>query len=79
LCDAASHSNHNTLLFQGKKIQFLDIIAMVDSGSTHSFIIPFLLDLLTVPTQFAQLLSVTTASGTKMTYDLLCSQLVFQL
>jgi Retroviral aspartyl protease/Ty3 transposon capsid-like protein len=78
LCDAASHSNHNTLLFQGK-IQLLDIIAMVDSGSTHSFINPFLLDLLTIPTQSGKLLSVTTASGTKMTTDLLCSQLVFQL
>jgi Retroviral aspartyl protease/Ty3 transposon capsid-like protein len=78
LCDVASHSNHNTLLFQGK-IQFLYIIAMVDSGSTHSFINLFLLDLLTVPIQSAQLLSVTTASGTKMTTDLFCSQLVFQL
>jgi hypothetical protein len=64
LCAATGHTNHPTLLFQGK-IQSLDIIAMIDSGSTYSFINLDNINYLAIPTS-AHLISVTTASGVQM-------------
>jgi Retroviral aspartyl protease len=70
--------NHNTLLFQGT-IQNLDIIAMIDSGSTYSFIHPSIVNSLELPTSLAKLLSIITASGAKLSTDKVYSQLSFQL
>jgi hypothetical protein len=47
LCAAISSSNHSTLLFQGK-IKNLDILAMVDSNNTHSFINPSIVNFLDI-------------------------------
>jgi Retroviral aspartyl protease len=65
-------NNHNTLLFQGS-VNNLDIIAMVDSSSTHSFINLSILVVLDIPTMFAQPLFVTTASGLQLSINKVCS------
>jgi Retroviral aspartyl protease len=78
LCAATPSPNHSTLLFQGK-IQNLDIIAMIDNGSTHSFIHPSIINSLHLQTSSTKLLSVSTASGTQLSTDTIYPQLVFKL
>jgi hypothetical protein len=76
LCASDITTNHSTLKFQGK-IGSLDIIAMVDSGSTHSFSHPSIVHLLHLPTIHSPLLSITTATGVKLDTNQLCTKLKF--
>jgi Retroviral aspartyl protease len=78
LCAATHPNNHSTLLFQGS-INNLGVIIMVDGGSTHSFINFSILVVLVIPTIMTQPLSVTTASGVRLSTNTVCSQLCFQL
>jgi Retroviral aspartyl protease len=57
----------------------LDIIAMIDSDSTHSFIHPSIIHLLNLSTIHFPLISITTASGVKLDTDQLYTKLKFQL
>jgi Retroviral aspartyl protease len=54
-------------------------MAMVDSGSTHSFINLTIVQILELPTISSTPLTVVTASGVKLTSSLLYSQLHFTL
>jgi Aspartyl protease len=78
MCASQLQSKHKTLKFQGQ-IGQLAVLAMIDSGSTHSFINPTIVQILDLPTTSATPLTVITASGVKLTSSLLCSQLQFTL
>jgi Retroviral aspartyl protease len=77
MCASQLQSKHKTLKFQGQ-IGQLAVMAMIDSGSTHSFINPTIVQILDLPTTSATL-TVITVSGIKLTSSLLCSQLQFTL
>jgi Retroviral aspartyl protease len=78
ICASNNTTNHNTLQFKGQ-VGSIDIITMVDSGSTHSFINPSIIQLLSLPITTSQLLTVTTANGSKLSTNQLCVQLKFTL
>jgi Retroviral aspartyl protease/Ty3 transposon capsid-like protein len=78
MCTSQLLSKHKTLKFKGQ-IGSIDVLAMLDSGSTHSFIHPSIVQALKLPTVSSTPLTVITASGAKLTTSLLCSQLSFQL
>jgi RNase H-like domain found in reverse transcriptase/Aspartyl protease len=65
MCTFSSLQKHKTSKFKGK-IKHIDIIAMVDSGSTHSFINPSIVHTLSIPTLLSYPITVTTASGAQM-------------
>jgi Retroviral aspartyl protease/Reverse transcriptase (RNA-dependent DNA polymerase) len=78
MCASQFSSNHKTIKLQGH-IRHLEITAMVDSGSTHSFIHPSIVQLLSLPTIIFEPLTVITASGAKLTAHHLCAQLQIEL
>jgi Retroviral aspartyl protease len=78
MCAFNNSSKHNTFNFQGQ-IGNLNIIAMVDSDSTHSFINPTIVSTLSLPTVTSFSLTIITASGNKLSTNILCEQQEFQL
>jgi Retroviral aspartyl protease len=77
MCSSIS-PQHSTLKFKGK-IESLDVIALVDSGSTHSFINPTIVHALSLTLTTSPPLTVKTASGHQLTTNTLCYQLPFTL
>jgi hypothetical protein len=67
MCTASINTKHNTLKFKGH-IGQLDIMAMVDSDSSHSFINPHIVQTLSIPTVISPCLTVMTASGNRLTF-----------
>jgi Retroviral aspartyl protease len=78
MCTSQLLSTNKTLKFKGQ-IGSLAILAMLDSGSTHSFIHLSIVRRLNLPTLSYSSLTVITTSGAKLTTTLLYSQLSFQL
>jgi Retroviral aspartyl protease len=71
-------SQHMILSSKGKLVNFA-IIVMLDSDCTHSFILPTIVQLLSLPIVDSSSLTVVTASGAKLSTTLLCAQLSFRL
>ncbi|KAJ3701854.1 hypothetical protein LUZ61_005559 [Rhynchospora tenuis] len=78
VCTPHGQSNSQTLKFKGF-IQKLPILALIDSGSTHSFIHPSIVHLNKVPTVPSPPMLVKTASGSKLLSELKCQPLKFEL
>jgi Retroviral aspartyl protease len=78
MCASQLASLHRTLKFQGQ-IGNLTIIAMIDSGSSHSFIHPSIVQLLSLLVISSEPFTVITASGAKLSTTQLCHNLHFQL
>jgi Retroviral aspartyl protease len=78
MCSSQMGSKHTTLKFKGQ-IGTLNVIAMLDSGSTHSFISPTIVQIMNLPLTILTPLTVVTASGTKLTTSHICGQLQFTL
>jgi Retroviral aspartyl protease len=76
--EQALNSLHRTLKFQGQ-IGNLAIITMIDSGSSHSFIHPSFVQLLSLSVISSEPLTVITTSGAKLSTTQLCHNLHFQL
>lgn len=69
---------NRTLQFRGLVDQ-IPICALIDSGSTHSYINPAIIQNLSLALTKTTPLTVRTASGDKMCTDALCQSLKFQL
>jgi Retroviral aspartyl protease/Ty3 transposon capsid-like protein len=78
MCAADSFTKHRTFKVQGQ-IGTLTIIVMVDSDITHSFISPTIVNALSLPTVVVELLTVITASGTKLSTNIMCANQEFLL
>jgi Retroviral aspartyl protease len=65
MCTSNSSSKHSTFKFKGQ-IDHIAIIAVVDSGSIHSFINPDIVHNLSIPTSLSPPLMITTASGSHL-------------
>ncbi|KAJ4788261.1 polyprotein [Rhynchospora pubera] len=78
MCAPSSVKNHKTLKYKGC-IGSIPICALIDSGSTHSFINPHIVHQLSLPTIFTTPLSVKIADGSKLSTNKLCQNLSFQL
>jgi Retroviral aspartyl protease len=78
LCTSSTTSKHRTLKFQGS-INHLAILAIIYSGSTHSFINPNIVQKLSLAIIASDFLTVVTASGAKLTSTYLCPDLQIQL
>ncbi|KAJ1692442.1 hypothetical protein LUZ63_009140 [Rhynchospora breviuscula] len=78
MCSPMGGPNSHTLKFKGF-IQQTPILALIDSGSTHSFIHPSIVQLNAVPTIPSPPMLVKTASGSKLLSDLKCQPLQFAL
>ncbi|KAJ4798340.1 polyprotein [Rhynchospora pubera] len=78
MCSPSSVLNHKTLKYKGF-IGPIPICALVDSGSTHSFINPTIVHQLNLPTSVTIPLSVKIADGSKLSTDTICENLAFQL
>jgi Retroviral aspartyl protease len=78
MCTSSTLEEHKTFKFKGK-IEHIDIIAMVDSGSTHSFINPSIVHTLSIPTISYSPLTVITASGAQLSSSTICANLNFSL
>ncbi|KAJ1688260.1 hypothetical protein LUZ63_019650 [Rhynchospora breviuscula] len=78
MCAPSSLKNHKTLKYKGF-ISSTPICALVDSGSTHSFINPFIVHQLSLSTTPTTPLSVKIADGSTLSTNLLCKNLHFSL
>ncbi|KAJ1703891.1 hypothetical protein LUZ63_003670 [Rhynchospora breviuscula] len=78
MCSPQGLYGSHTLKFKGF-IRKLPILALIDSGSTHSFIHPSIVHLNKIPTVTSHPMLVKTASGSKLLSDLKCQPLKFQL
>ncbi|KAJ4817704.1 polyprotein [Rhynchospora pubera] len=78
MCSPSSVLNHKTLKYKGL-IGPIPICALVDSGSTHSFINPSIVQQLALPTSVTIPLSIKIADGSKLNTDTVCEDLAFQL
>jgi Retroviral aspartyl protease len=78
MCTVATSSPHKRFKFKAQ-IGQIDIIAIIDSGSTHSFINPLIVQALSLSTFGSSPLTVTIASGSQMTSSIVCANLIFQL
>ncbi|KAJ4745598.1 polyprotein [Rhynchospora pubera] len=78
LCTPHGQAGSQTLKFKGF-INQLPILALLDSGSTHSFIHPSIVHLNKVPTVPSPPMLVKTASGAKLLSDSKCQPLTFDL
>jgi Ty3 transposon capsid-like protein/Retroviral aspartyl protease len=76
MCAAHASCKHRTFRLQGQ-IGSTSILAMIDSGNTHSFINPTIVQLLSLPTVKCETLTVITASGTRLTTNLFCENQQF--
>jgi Aspartyl protease len=76
-CSSPISAVHKTLKFQGQ-IGNVDMIAMLDSGSTHSFINPSLVQSLALTTTQTLPLTLLTASDNKLTTATIWLQLEFK-
>ncbi|XP_078173151.1 uncharacterized protein LOC144567004 [Carex rostrata] len=68
LCTLHNNPNSKTLIFKGE-INQVPVCAFIDSGSTHSFINPYLVDNLELTTKQTPTLRVNIANGSKMSTD----------
>ena len=66
------------MLFRSE-INQIPVCAFIDSGSTHSFINPYLVNNLALETQQTPTLQVKIANGAKMSTNQLCPNLNFKL
>ncbi|KAJ3706667.1 hypothetical protein LUZ61_010372 [Rhynchospora tenuis] len=78
MCSSQGMEGTQTLKFKGV-IKQLPILALIDSGSTHSFIHPSVVHLIELPTIPSPPMLVKTASGSKLLSDLKCQTLQFTL
>lgn len=78
MCSSSNLNHHQTLKIKGH-LGTIPIIALIDSGSTHSYIKPDLVNLLSLPTTTASTLTVTTASDHPLSTTKLCENPEFQL
>ncbi|KAJ1700090.1 hypothetical protein LUZ63_008602 [Rhynchospora breviuscula] len=78
MCTPHDCPGSQTLKFKGY-IQHKPVIALLDSGSTHSFIHPSIVSCLQLTTLPATSMIVKTASGSKLISDSKCDGLQFQL
>ncbi|KAJ3701343.1 hypothetical protein LUZ61_005048 [Rhynchospora tenuis] len=78
MCLPQGVSNSQTLKFKGF-IHQIPILALIDSGSTHSFIHPSIVQMNNVPTVPSPPMLVKTASGSTLLSDLKCQPLKFEL
>ncbi|KAJ3709255.1 hypothetical protein LUZ61_012960 [Rhynchospora tenuis] len=78
MCSPQGMEGTQTLKFKGV-IKQLPILALIDSGSTHSFIHPSVVHLIELPTIPSPPMLVKTASGSKLLSDLKCQTLQFTL
>ncbi|KAJ4753527.1 polyprotein [Rhynchospora pubera] len=78
MCSPQGFYGSQSLKFKGF-IKQIPILALIDSGSTHSFIHPSIVHLNEVPTIPSPPMLVKTASGSKLLSDLKCQPLRFQL
>jgi Retroviral aspartyl protease/Retrotransposon gag protein len=78
MCSSQMCSIHMTLKFKGQ-IGTLNVMAMLDSGSTHFFISSTIMQILNLALALSTPLTVVTASGTKLTTSHLCGRLQFKL
>ncbi|KAJ3708075.1 hypothetical protein LUZ61_011780 [Rhynchospora tenuis] len=69
---------HSTLKYKGH-IHTIPICALVDSGSTHSFLSPSIAHTLSLKISTITPLSVTIANGQKMVTDKMCKNITFSL
>ncbi|KAJ3707739.1 hypothetical protein LUZ61_011444 [Rhynchospora tenuis] len=78
MCTPQDPTDTHSLRFKGY-VQHTPIIALLDSGSTHSFIHPTIISLLQLPTLPSPSMIVKTASGAKLISDSRCEALLFKL
>lgn len=78
MCAPSNNSDTKTLKLKGY-IGNIPICALIDSGSTHSFINPAIVHNLEIETTKTTPLTVRTASGDKMSTNQLCESLSFFL
>ena len=78
MCAPSNNSDTKTLKFKGY-IGNIPICALIDSGSTHSFINPAIVHNLEIETTKTTPLTVRTASGDKMSTNQLCESQRFFL
>ncbi|KAJ3686458.1 hypothetical protein LUZ61_015622 [Rhynchospora tenuis] len=78
MCTPHNQPDSQSLKFKGY-IQNTPILALIDSGSTHSFIHPSIVSLLNLLTIPAPTMIVKTASGSKLVSDKRCDTLHFTL
>ncbi|KAJ3685964.1 hypothetical protein LUZ61_015128 [Rhynchospora tenuis] len=78
MCADHSPSNFQTLKFKGM-LDSVPICVLVDTGSTHSFINPSLVDTARWAITTTSPLTVTIANGTEMTTSTQCNNLIFSL
>ncbi|KAJ3684806.1 hypothetical protein LUZ61_013970 [Rhynchospora tenuis] len=78
MCSPQELSGSQTLKFKGF-IHQTPILALIDSGSTYSFIHPSIIHLHSIPTVSSPPMLVTTASGSKLLSDRKCHPLQFIL
>ncbi|KAJ3704033.1 hypothetical protein LUZ61_007738 [Rhynchospora tenuis] len=78
MCTPQDCPESQSLKFRGY-IQHKPIIALLDSGGTHSFIHPSIVNSVQLPTLPATSMIVKTASGTKLISNLKCEGLQLQL
>ncbi|KAJ4802668.1 polyprotein [Rhynchospora pubera] len=78
LCSPHGQTSSQTLKFKGM-IHHLPVMALLDSGSTHSFIHPSVVDLLQLDSIPSNPMVVKTASGSRLLSDRKCDKLNFRL
>ncbi|XP_019179173.1 PREDICTED: uncharacterized protein LOC109174389 [Ipomoea nil] len=78
LCAVVGREGMNTIKLLGK-IQKQQIVILVESGSTHSFLDPKILNQLRKEAVKASPLTVTVANGEKMVCDTVCNNLEWQI
>ncbi|KAJ4795033.1 polyprotein [Rhynchospora pubera] len=78
MCTPQGPNASQSLKFKGA-VQNVSIIALIDSGSTHSFIHPSVVSLTQLQPVSAPPMIVKTASGSKLLSDLKCPSLKFHL
>ncbi|KAJ4745876.1 polyprotein [Rhynchospora pubera] len=78
MCAPQGMPGSQTLKFKGF-VQQISILALIDSGSTHSFIHPSIVHLNTIPIVPSPPMIVKTASGSKLLSELKCQTLTFTL
>ncbi|KAJ4813235.1 polyprotein [Rhynchospora pubera] len=78
MCTPSNLTNHKTLKYKGF-IGTTPICALIDSGSTDSFVNPNVVHQLSLPTSCTNPLSVKIADGSMLSTNQLCKNLKFQL
>ncbi|KAJ1694535.1 hypothetical protein LUZ63_011233 [Rhynchospora breviuscula] len=78
MCSPQGMPGSQTLKFKGF-VQQIPILALIDSGSTHSFIHPSIVHLNSIPTVPSPPMIVKTASGSKLLSELKCQPITFDL